>query len=85
MVITHDRARALETLRIIDPVLDNQPVPEHRLIGQIKQNGNHYSWLNGTPPEIKADLDYLHGINALQCFDGRYRRDRLTDYWLGKV
>ena len=85
MTVAHDRARALKTLRTIDPILSKQPVPAHRLITQVRQTGNHYNWLNETPPELKADLDYLHFICGLECSDGGYRRDRVGDYLLGKA
>ena len=86
MAIAHNRERALQTLAIIDPILNSTPVSKQQLRATVRDTGNSYNWSFGTPPEFDAALGYLHGINALHhSLDGRYTRDKLTDYWLRKI
>ena len=84
-IVAHDSVRSLKTLAIVEPFLSTSPITEQQLKAKIRGDGNHYNWNNGEPPELGADLAYLHGISGLTKFNGMYTRGNLIDYWLGRV
>ncbi len=82
MVIRYDGNRALKTLLVIEPILSSQPVSEQEIVQAVRTAHLPYDWQNNVPPELRADLEYLHGICGLQQTpNGMFIRDRLTEYW----